>query len=407
MKIKSWPKLIISIILAQSAGLIGTFFTFDAIPTWYATLTKPVFSPPNWIFGPVWTILYTLIGISLYLIWTSKKGSLKLFFFHLFLNAIWSPVFFGLKNLSLAFLIIIAMDITLVMIIKNFYKVNKLASYLLVPYLVWILFASLLNYSIWQLNKSDLDVYAQEFTFEKARQDYVYVGDVYRKDLNDFNLKRASYAKNSTLSLKEELRLSTYNFIGSRNNFIKSYLTMLRLKTLESQGLETSKKQEIYSNLDPEVVWYETRKDSYNPADNLEDLFSKSKDEDTRYLGKTLPIIYNGLANISLGDVTNIKNKHVEMYNKLKSEANSLVSLGRADSSLFDRWFRDIDGEITNINAIENNTKIEIEKILSADDYQRDSGYKRAMEKLSLVKTNLNKLNNYLGELENVIISKR
>lgn len=398
MVIKSWPKLIASIILAQSAGWIGAFFTISAIPTWYQFLNKPSFSPPNWVFGPVWTILYTLIGISLYLIWANKKGSLKLFLFHLFLNAIWSPIFFGAKNLGLAFAVILLMDITLIVIIKNFYKVNKVAGIILIPYLIWISFASVLNFSIWQLNKNNLDIYAQEFTFERARQDYVFTNDTYKTNLTDFNLKKASYNKNPTLSLKEELRLSSYKLIGSRNSLIKSYLTMLRMKTL---------KQEIYLNLDPEVVWYETRKDSYNPADTLEDILSKSKDEDIRYLDKTLPIIYNSLANISLEDVTNLKNKHIDMYNKLKSEANSLVSLGRADSSLFDRWYKDIDGEITAINEVENNTKIEIEKILSTDNYQKDSGYKRTIEKLNPSKTNLTKLNNYLMELENVIISKR
>lgn len=260
MKIKSWPKLIFSIVLAQSAGLIGTFFTFEAIPTWYTLLNKPTFAPPNYVFGPVWTILYTLIGISLYLIWTARKTSLKLFFFHLFLNAIWSPIFFGVKNLGLAFAVILIMDITLVIIIKNFYKINKLASYLLIPYLMWILFASLLNYSIWQMNKNNYDVYAQDFSFERARQDYIFVEDNYKKDLSDFNLKKASYQKNETLSLKEELRNSTYKLVLSRNSFVKSYLTMLRMRVVESKGIENGQKESLFAKLDAEVSWYDGRK---------------------------------------------------------------------------------------------------------------------------------------------------
>jgi tryptophan-rich sensory protein len=151
MKIKSISKLLISIVISQLAGLVGTFFTFSAIPTWYITLNKPTFNPPNYIFGPVWTILYTLIGISLYKIWI-KKGSLKLFWIHLFLNAIWSPIFFGAKNLGIAFVVIILMWVSLIFLIKNFYKIDKYASYLLTPYLLWISFASFLNFSILILN---------------------------------------------------------------------------------------------------------------------------------------------------------------------------------------------------------------------------------------------------------------
>lgn len=405
MKIKSWSKLIFSIILAQSAGGIGTFFTFDAIPTWYAFLNKPVFSPPNWLFGPVWTVLYTLIGISLYLIWTNKKGSLKLFLFHLFLNAIWSPIFFGAKNLGLAFLVILVMDITLIIIIKNFYKVNKIAGLILIPYLLWISFASVLNFTIWQLNPDN--VKAQEFTFQKSREDYIFSEDNYRSDLNDFNLKKASYNKNPTLSLKEEFRLSTYEFIGIRNLLVKNYLTMLRTKTVESKGIESSLKESIYSKLDPEVVWYEGRKNNYDLSNTIEDIIRKSKEEDERYQTSTLPVIYYSLAHISLGESKTSKNKHVEIYNKLKSEANTLVSLGRADAKLFERWFKDIELELNKIEEIEKTTLNQINIIFDADEYKRDAGYENAIEELTPVKSNLLKLNGFIMELENTVNTKR
>lgn len=151
MKIKNLPKLIFSILISQTAGLLGTFFTISAIPTWYVYLNKPSFNPPNYLFGPVWTVLYTLIGISLYRIWI-KKGSLKLFWVHLSLNAVWTPIFFGLRNLELAFIVIITMVVSLLFVIKSFYKTDKLSSYLLIPYLVWISFATFLNFTIWILN---------------------------------------------------------------------------------------------------------------------------------------------------------------------------------------------------------------------------------------------------------------
>lgn len=156
IKIKSWSKLVISILIAQSAGFIGTFFTIGAIPTWYAFLNKPTFSPPNWLFGPVWTILYTMIGISFYLIWINYKKNnswaIKFFIFHLLLNSMWSIIFFGLKNLSLALIEIVILWSSILYMIKNFYKINKLSSFLLIPYLLWVSFASILNLSIWMLN---------------------------------------------------------------------------------------------------------------------------------------------------------------------------------------------------------------------------------------------------------------
>lgn len=400
MTIKSWPKLLISIAVAQSAGLIGSFSTISAIPNWYASLNRPIFSPPNWVFGPVWTILYTLIGITLYKIWIkNKKGSLNLFFFHLFLNAIWSPIFFGLHNLILAFLVIILMDISLIIIIKKFYKIDKIAAYLLILYLLWISFASVLNFSFWQLNKENLvkNVFAEDFTFNKAREDYVFTEDNYKKDLNDFNLKKASYQKNPTLSLKEELRVSLYKFIGSRNDLVKNYLTMLRMKGLES----------VNTKIDPEVVWYQNKKNSYSVNDSLEDILSKSKEEDTHYETDTLLVIYFALSNISLNQVKTIKEDHLKLYKNLKSESEELVKLGRADASLFDRWFKDIDQELDSISTIEKDTLTQIEKITGSDEYQRNNGYKKAIETLDPAKTNLLKLNGFIKELENIIASKR
>lgn len=151
--VKDFPKLILSIALCLGAGIIGSFFTASAIPTWYATLVKPSFSPPNWIFGPVWTTLYILMGISLYLVWTSKKKIVpNIFWVQLILNASWSIVFFGMKNPELAFVNIIALWVVISLTIEKFSKISKTASYLLYPYLTWVTFALFLNFSIAELN---------------------------------------------------------------------------------------------------------------------------------------------------------------------------------------------------------------------------------------------------------------
>lgn len=145
------PKLFLSIGFCLGAGILGSFFTVSSIPTWYQTLNKPIFSPPNWIFGPVWTILYILMGISLYLIWKKKKVP-TVFWVQLILNALWSIIFFGMRNPMLALVDIVALWIAIVLTIKASSKINKLASFLLIPYLFWVTFATLLNLFITILN---------------------------------------------------------------------------------------------------------------------------------------------------------------------------------------------------------------------------------------------------------------
>lgn len=151
--------LLISIVLAQSAGIIGSIFTVSSIPTWYANLIKPTFSPPNWVFGPVWITLYTLMGISAYLIWRKKVAlkvkynALKLYALHLIINASWSIVFFGLKNPLYGFFTIIILWTLIVIVIEQFHKIDKRAAYLLVPYFLWVSFATALNFAIWILNR--------------------------------------------------------------------------------------------------------------------------------------------------------------------------------------------------------------------------------------------------------------
>ena len=152
-----WIKLIISIIVAQLAGVLGSLFTITSGNSWFSNLVKPSFNPPNWIFGPVWTLLYFLMGISLYLVWVSKKSrnrkiGLYLFFTQLVLNSLWSILFFGLQNPLFAFVEIIILWVAILFTILYFYKVNKKASYLLIPYILWVTFAAVLNLRIFMLN---------------------------------------------------------------------------------------------------------------------------------------------------------------------------------------------------------------------------------------------------------------
>lgn len=151
-------KLIVSIALCEGAGIFGSLFTAKAVPTWYAGLAKPAFNPPDWLFAPVWIVLYAMMGVSLYLIW--RKGlkdkaieSVFTFFLvHLLLNAIWSVIFFGMKDPGLALAEISVLWLMIAVLVYKTYSIDRRASLLLIPYFFWVSFASVLNYSIWKLN---------------------------------------------------------------------------------------------------------------------------------------------------------------------------------------------------------------------------------------------------------------
>lgn len=156
MKVRNLPKLVFAILICQGAGFLGSIFTAPAISTWYVTLQKPELSPPNWVFAPVWTALFLMMGIALYLVLSAKvqsKKAVQLFGFQLGLNVAWSIIFFGLKNPGLALLEIVILWIAIFLTIKSFYQINKTAGYLLVPYLLWVSLALYLNYQIWILNE--------------------------------------------------------------------------------------------------------------------------------------------------------------------------------------------------------------------------------------------------------------
>lgn len=158
MASNSFLKLITAILVSELAGIIGSIFTVSAIPTWYMTLAKPALNPPSSVFGPVWITLYVFIGIAAFLVW--KKGldrkdvrkALAVFGVQLVLNTLWSIIFFGLRSPFWAFIEIMLMWLAIIWTMILFYRISKPATWLLVPYILWVSFAAYLNYSIWVLN---------------------------------------------------------------------------------------------------------------------------------------------------------------------------------------------------------------------------------------------------------------
>lgn len=161
MKKINWKRLIIALVLPQLAGFLGSLATTQAISTWYVTLNRPSFAPPNWLFAPVWTLLFILMGIAFYLIWEKsvdqsqkklKDQAIKLFLIQLVFNTLWSIIFFGQQLLFLAFVEIIILWILILLTILKFKKIKPLSAYLMIPYLLWVSFASVLNLAFALLN---------------------------------------------------------------------------------------------------------------------------------------------------------------------------------------------------------------------------------------------------------------
>lgn len=150
--LKKW-KLALAVVISLCIGFIGSLFT--SVGSWYSALVKPSFNPPSYVFGPVWTLLFVLIGVALYFVWVArcrKKAALYVFAFQYFLNVMWSFFFFYMHNPLYAFIDIVLLLASIAVMLVLFYRIDRRAGYLLVPYLLWVCFALVLNLSIVVLN---------------------------------------------------------------------------------------------------------------------------------------------------------------------------------------------------------------------------------------------------------------
>jgi len=155
----NWPKLLASVVACQLAGIVGAVFTRAAIPSWYAYLKKPSFTPPNWLFGPAWITLYLLMAVAACLVW--QKGcqapgvrlALAVFLVQLLLNVLWSPAFFGWRSPLAGMIVIVLLWLAILVTIIAFSKISRPAALLLLPYILWVSYAAALNISIYFLNR--------------------------------------------------------------------------------------------------------------------------------------------------------------------------------------------------------------------------------------------------------------
>ena len=155
---KNWAKAVISLAIPQVVGITAALFTETGESSWFQSLAKPAWNPPGWLFGPVWTTLYILMGIALYLVWKSdaptrlKRPAITFWAIQMGLNFLWSFLFFDMHLMDIAFYEIVTLWLVILLTIFAFARISKLAAWLLVPYISWVSFAALLNYTIWQMN---------------------------------------------------------------------------------------------------------------------------------------------------------------------------------------------------------------------------------------------------------------
>ncbi len=155
---RAWVSWLGAVAGCELVGILGSIFTVEAIPTWYASLTKPSFQPPNWLFGPVWTVLYVLMGTAVWLAYrrattaSTRRQIVSVFLVQLVLNGIWTPIFFGLHALGAALAVMSALVVAIVATMAVFARTSTRAAVLLAPYLAWVMFATFLNASLWRLN---------------------------------------------------------------------------------------------------------------------------------------------------------------------------------------------------------------------------------------------------------------
>ncbi|HEV7329501.1 MAG TPA: TspO/MBR family protein [Flavisolibacter sp.] len=156
---KNWVKLLISVGVPVGVGAIAGLFTATGVNSWYQTIDKPSWQPPNWVFGPVWTVLYILMGIAFYLVWKSnaapklKRMAITLWIIQLVFNFFWSFIFFTRHQIDWALAEILVLWFFILLTIIYFGRINKVAAWLMVPYISWVSFASLLTFAIYELNK--------------------------------------------------------------------------------------------------------------------------------------------------------------------------------------------------------------------------------------------------------------
>lgn len=253
---------------------------------------------------------------------------------------------------------------------------------------------------LWILSADKL--YAQNFDFNKAYQDYQYSFTKYDQASTDFDNAKNSYLKNTTLKLKEDLRQKTIQMLKARDQLIKVYLTMLRMKVVENKGLTDEYKNNLFAKIDPEVEWYNLDSSKYLDSDSLELLFDKGDQPKNRYESSTILIINEAMAYVTIGEVTEARTNHEQIFTGIRSLIDAGVSSGKLTLTPFNNWFSDIDATDQTLKQNEGKARQKIAELYT-QSYSPKSTFNSAVNILEPSVVLLSKFNQSLNEILNYI----
>lgn len=241
-------------------------------------------------------------------------------------------------------------------------------------------------------------VSAQDFTAAKAYKDYQYQQSNYLQAESNYNEAKTFYKKNPTLQLREEARKKTLELLINRDQLMVVYLTAIRIQLVETTGLTNDEKGSLFSNLDPEIAWYQNHINGYNGGDDLNTLFTKSDESKAHYQKSTKAIVYNSLFDITLSQEIGFKTDHQAIYSDLKNVINDQVSQGKIKIDPFNRWLSDTDSILQILAQNETLGKNKIPTFYSLN-YNLNSTYDSAVQIVRNSVSPLKQLNNYLTEM--------
>lgn len=240
---------------------------------------------------------------------------------------------------------------------------------------------------------------AQEFNFDKAYQDYIFTQSQYENAHTAYVDAKEAYLKNPTLTLKEEARKKTRLMLISRDELERVYLTALRMKIFETKGVEGGQKNSIQTSLDTDVAWYRDHITAYPDGEPLESLFTKSTETETHYKSTTLPLIYNSLFQISLGQLAGFRTDHEDIYKSVRDFIQIQVDAGTMRIDPFNRWFNDIETTAASLKTNETKASAQVAKLNTEGNFSPSGTFKSGIDKLSTSQTLLTQLNGFLLEL--------
>lgn len=236
------------------------------------------------------------------------------------------------------------------------------------------------------------------FDFQEAYSDYLFSSENYEKKLEEYRFSRAAYLKSKTLSLQSEAQKATAEMLESRDELVRTHLTAIRLRLVESPGTTDSVKEALFTLIDQEVAWYEGHKSTYLAGDSLDDLVNKSKESESRWETSTLVLIYRVLYTISDGKVTDFRKTQTDLLSNIKEKISQIEQKGDKETTIIQQWFSDIEDRFKKSREQQLQAQEEIADLNPGRSTNKGT-YNRSIKTLSLSHNFLIEAGNFLQEI--------